>query len=229
MEGLESEDQALIAIDADADFGSGFLFGPQVDMVHGYSEPDELLDKLWNSYRERRVSARADEGVTRASLENEALHSSKVNGSRKASPADIARYRAQRHPYLAAVQDIAAKVRSGATLESSCSGFFVLPGAIRCFVLDGIGRQVGPDVFSKNPPARQGVDFHSLAARSAGDWSRRDFFRRAIGEPEVVQATRQYCSLAGYLRCVTFSMATRNANGKPVVICVDVDWSAHAS
>jgi hypothetical protein len=72
------------------------------------------------------------------------------------------------------------------------------------------------------------VDFHSLAVHNAGEWSRRDYFRRAIGEPEVVQASRQYCSLTGYVRCVTFSMATRTADGRHVVICVDVDWSAHA-
>jgi hypothetical protein len=228
MEGLESEDQALIAIDADADFGSGFLFGPHVDELHEFSEPEDLLNRLWSAYRAQRASVHVDEGVTRASLVNETLHSVQVNGSRKASPADIARYRAQRHPYLAAVQDVAAKIRSGAALESSCDIFLVLPGAIRCFVLDGIGHQIGADVFSKHPPARQGVDFHSLGARNGGDWSRRDFFRRAINEPEVVQATRQYCSLNGYLHCVTFSIATRTGKGTPVVICVDVDWSVHA-
>jgi EAL domain-containing protein (putative c-di-GMP-specific phosphodiesterase class I) len=228
MEGLESEDQALLAIDADADFGSGYLFGPHVDSVKEFSEPHDLLNKLWNRYREQRVSARPDEPVTRVSLENEALHTSPGNGLRKASPADIARYRHQRHPYLAAVQNTAAKVKSGAALESSCDAFLGLEGAIRCFLLDGNGRQIGADIFSARAPARQSADFYSMAAGNEGDWSRRDFFRRAISEPEVVQATRQYCSLTGYLHCVTFSMATRAGNGKPVVICGDVDWSTHA-
>ena len=227
MEGLESEDQALLAIDADADFGSGYFFGPHVDGVTEFSEPHDLLNKLWNSHREQRVSVRPDEHVTRVSLENEMLHSSHVNGLRKASPADIARYREQRHPYLAAIQNIAAKVKSGAALDSSCDAFLGLEDAIRCFLLDSSGRYIGADIFSPRPPARQSADFYSMAARNEGDWSRRDFFRRAINEPEVVQATRQYCSLTGYLHCVTFSMATRANNGKPVVICGDVDWSTH--
>ena len=227
MEGLESEDHALLAIDADADFGSGYHFGPHFDGVTEFSEPHDLLNRLWNSYRERRVSHRPNESATRASLEHEALHSLQVNGARKASHVDIARYRAERHPYLAAVQDIAAKVRSGNALDYSCDAFLELGGAIRSFLLDGIGKQIGTDVFSEHPPARQGVDFYSMAARNGGDWSRRDFFRRAITEPEVVQATRQYCSLTGYLHCVTFSMATK-VMGNPVVICIDVDWSAHA-
>jgi EAL domain-containing protein (putative c-di-GMP-specific phosphodiesterase class I) len=228
MEGLESEHQALLAIDADADFGSGYFFGPHVDGVTEFSQPYDLLNKLWNNFRERRVSVRPDERGTRVSLENETLHSSHVKGLRKASPADIARYREQRHPYLEAIQNIAAKVKSGAALESSCDAFLGLQGAIRCFLLDGSGRQIGADIFSARPPARQSVDFYSMAVRNEGDWARRDFFRRAINEPEVVQATRQYCSLNGYLHCVTFSMATRANNGKPVVICGDVDWSTHA-
>jgi hypothetical protein len=227
MEGIESEKQALLAIDADADFGSGYFFGPHVDSVTGFPQPDDLLNRLWNDYREQHVSVRLDEGRTRVSLENETLHSSQVNGQRKASPADIARYREQRHPYLEAVQYIAAKVKSGAALESSCDAFLGLQGAIRCFLLDGNGRQIGADIFSVRPPARQSADFYSIAAGNEGDWSRRDFFRRAINEPGVVQATRQYCSLTGYLHCVTFSMATRTSNGTPVVVCADVDWSTH--
>jgi len=228
MEGIESEGQALLAIDADADFGSGYFFGPHFESITEFSPPDDLLKKLWNSYREQRISARPDEHVTRVSLENETLHSSKVNGQRKPSPAEIARYREQRHPYLAAVQLVAAKVKAGAALESSCDAFLDLPGAIRCFLLDGSGRQIGADVFSARAPARQNADFYSIAAHNEGDWPRKDFLRRAINEPEVVQATRQYCSLTGYLHCVTFSMATRSTNGKPVVICGDVDWSTHA-
>jgi hypothetical protein len=119
-------------------------------------------------------------------------------------------------------------VKSGAALESSSDAFLGLEGALRCFLLDGSGRQIGTDIFSAHPPARQSADFYSMGALYKSDWSRRDFFRRAINEPEVVQATRQYCSLTGYLHCVTFSMATRASNGKPVVVCGDVDWSTHA-
>jgi hypothetical protein len=227
MEGLESEDHALLAIDADADFGSGYLFGPHVGSVTEFSEPHDLLDRVWSRYREQRVSVRTDEGATRGSLENEALHTSPGRGLRQASPADITRYRQQRHPYLAALQNIASKVRSGAALELSCDDFLALEGAIRCFLPDDSGRQLGADIFSAHPPARQRVDFYSTAARTRADWSRRDFFRRAIKEPEVIQATRQYCSLTGYLHCMTFSTATSGSNGK-VVICGDVDWSARA-
>jgi EAL domain-containing protein (putative c-di-GMP-specific phosphodiesterase class I) len=229
MEGLESEEQALLAIDADADFASGYFFGPHVDSVFEFSQPHELLNNLWDSYKKRAGPGRQDEYGTRGSPESEALHSSQAKELSKPSSADIARYREQRRPYLAAIQNIAAKVRAGAILESSCDAFLALDGAIRCFLLDGGGKLVSTDVFSLHPPARQSADFYALSAHHEGDWSRRDFFRRAVKEPEVVQATRQYCSLTGYLHCVTFSIATKDTRGKPVVICGDVDWSTHAS
>lgn len=228
MEGLESEEHALLAIDADADFGSGYHFGPHVEGIREFSAPQDLLNKMWESYGQQRVSARPDERAARGSLENEALHTSPGSGLQRASPTDIARYRQQRHPYLEGIHKIAAKIRSGAALGFSSDEFLDLRGAIRCFLLDASGRQIGADVFSAHPPVRQGVDFQSMVANDESDWSRRDFFRRAINEPEVVQATRQYCSLTGYLHCVTFSMATKTSNGKLVVICGDVDWSAHA-
>ena len=228
MEGLESEEQALLAIDADADFASGYFFGPHVDSIAEFSQPHELLNSLWDSYKKRAEPGRQDEYGKRSPLEGGALHSSQAKELSKPSAVDIARYREQRRPYLAAMQNIAAKVRAGGTLESSCDAFLALDGAIRCFLLDGSGKLTGTDVFSLHPPARQSADFYTLSVHREGDWSRRDFFRRAVKEPEVVQATRQYCSLTGYRHCVTFSMATKDPRGKPVVICGDVDWSMHA-
>jgi EAL domain-containing protein (putative c-di-GMP-specific phosphodiesterase class I) len=228
MEGLESEGQALLAIEADADFGSGFFFGQPVDNMADFSQPQETLNNLWFSYGKRSISARTEEHGTRASLENETLHSSHAKSLRKASPADIARYREQRRPYLAAIHDIAEKIRAGGPMESSCDAFLGLEGAIRCFLLDSNGKYASTDVYPTRLPARQSADFYTLSAHYEGDWSRRDFFRRAIKEPEVVQASRQQCSLLGYRHCVTFSMATRIGNSAPVVICGDVDWSTNA-
>jgi EAL domain-containing protein (putative c-di-GMP-specific phosphodiesterase class I) len=229
MEGLESEEQALLAIDADADFASGYYFGPHVEGVAEFSHPHELLNGLWKNYGKRSAAARPAEQATRTSLENEALHSSKAISLRKASPADIARYREQRRPYLAAIRAVAQKIRTGEIIEAACDDFLALPGAIRCFLLDGSGKLMSTDVHSRHPPERQTADFYSASAHHEGDWSRRDFFRRAIKEPEVVQATRQQCSLTGYRKCVTFSMATRIGQGKLVVVCGDVDWSMHAN
>jgi hypothetical protein len=118
-------------------------------------------------------------------------------------------------------------METGASLEAACADFLKLDGAIRCFLLGTDGGQIGPELSGILAPAPQTMNFAGLIEHVDGDWSRRDFFRRAIQEPEVVQVTRRYRSLEGYAHCVTFSIAAR-VNAKPVVICGDVDWSTHA-
>lgn len=226
MEGVETEMEALIAIDADADFATGFYFGAPYEDLRGYSEPAAVLGALWNTYR-KRAPGRTKETSARASLEDDPLHSSEIRKLHSASPAEISRYREERRPFISAIQRIAAVMKSGDDFDTACSAFLVLPGSIRCYMLDADGRQIGTDVASPHPPVAQGVNFNALAASADADWSRRDFFGRARSEPEVAQVTRQYCSLGGHTRCVTFSMAT-TVRGKQVVVCGDVDWTAHA-
>jgi EAL domain-containing protein (putative c-di-GMP-specific phosphodiesterase class I) len=226
MEGVETGMEALIAIDADADFATGFYFGPPNEDLAEYSEPTGRLDSLWSEYK-KRAPGRAKELAARATLEEDSLHSSEVRKLRNASPAEISRYREERRPFIAAIQRAASHAKSGDFFDAACSEFLSLPGAIRCYMLDADGRQIGTDVTSRHPPAAEGVDFNALVLNADADWSRRDYYRRARNEPEVVQVTRQYRSLDGHVRCVTFSIATP-IKGKPVVICGDVDWTSHA-
>jgi EAL domain-containing protein (putative c-di-GMP-specific phosphodiesterase class I) len=227
LEGVESKAEALMAIETDADFASGFYFGPLYDDVDKFDEPGGVLDNLWASYKETRVPGPAYETGFRATLDEEPLYALHIKKLRSASPADIHRYRDERRPFIAAIQEAGALMEAGAGFVAACSEFVKLDGAIRCFLLGSDGGQIGPELSGAIPPAPQGMNFSGLIERVDGDWSRRDFFRRAMLEPEAVQVTRRYRSLTGYAHCVTFSMAAR-VNAKPVVICGDVDWSTHA-
>lgn len=226
MEGVETEVEALTAIDADADFATGYYFGASYDDPGEYADPVGRLDALWSEYK-RRAPVRARQTAPRASLEDDSLRSSEIGKMRSASPAEISRYREERRPFIAAIQHLTSLVKSGDYFDTACSEFLSLPGSIRCYMLDADGRQIDADVTARHPPAAEGVDFNTLASGANADWSRRDYYRRARNEPEVVQVTRQYCSLDGHNRCVTFSIAT-TVKSKPVVICGDVDWTAHA-
>jgi EAL domain-containing protein (putative c-di-GMP-specific phosphodiesterase class I) len=226
MEGLETELEALMAIDADADFTTGLYFGAPIENLGGYSEPGSVLDTLWNTYK-KRAPSRNNKTAARASLTDKPQFSAEVRKLQRPSPAEISRYREERRPFISAILRIAALVKAGDDFDIACSAFLALPGSICCYRLDADGRQIGTDAAFPHPPAAQGVNFNALAASADADWSRRDFFGRARNEPEVAQVTRQYCSLSGYTRCVTFSVAT-TVQGKTVVVCGDVDWTAHA-
>jgi EAL domain-containing protein (putative c-di-GMP-specific phosphodiesterase class I) len=228
LEGVESQAEALMAIEADADLASGFYFGPLYDDVDELDESGGVLDRLWDSYKDKPAPGQAREVEARASLDEDTQYSSHIKKMRSASPSDIHRYRDERRPFISAIQRAGALMEAGAGFQAACADFLKLDGAIRCFLLGGDGAQLGPELWGAIPPPPQGINFSDLIEPVDGNWSRRDYFRRAIQEPEVVQVTRRYRSLGGYAHCVTFSIAA-TVNGKPVVICGDVDWSTHTS
>lgn len=127
-----------------------------------------------------RVAASPDNTPDRALLEDESLHSSKARNLHSASPAEISRYREQRRPFITAIQNVASVVKSGDHFDTARSEFLALPSSIRCYMLDAHGKQIGTDMISRHPPAAQGVDFSALATHADADWSRREFFRRAV-------------------------------------------------
>ena len=227
MEGVETEMEARTAIDADADFACGYFFGRSYEDPAAYVEPTSLLKHVWSTYKTEHVAATPNTSSTRELLTDESLHSSRVRKMRSASPAEINRYREQRRPYITAIQHSAALVKTGEPHDTACSEFLALPGAISCFILNADGRQIGGLVTSPHAPPPQSVDFSALAAPADADWSRRQYFRRALNGPEIAQITRQYCSLDGHTHCVTLSVAT-TMQGETIVVCGDVDWTAHA-
>ncbi|MEO8005520.1 MAG: EAL domain-containing protein [Betaproteobacteria bacterium] len=228
MEGVESEAEALMAIETDADFASGFYFGPLFRDVDEFDEPGRVMDSLWNRYSEVRLPRLSAEARSRTALDEENPHASHVKQLRSASPSDIHRYRDERRPFVAAMQQAGAMMTAGGGFEAACAEFLKLDGAIRCVLLGADGAQIGPALAGAILPTPQSVDFSDLIEAADGNWSRRDYFRRAMLQPDVVQVTRRYRSLNGYSHCVTFSIEAR-VNNKPVVLCGDVDWLTHAS
>ncbi len=228
LEGLESEAEALLAIETDADFATGFYFGPLLDDLGAFNEPKRLLENLWNLYKKKRRPAQQLAAQSRSSLDESSLYfSSHVKKLRAASSAEINRYRDERRPFVGAIRQAGASMQAGDSLRVSAQEFLKLDGAIRCYLLGSDGAQVGLETASALAPPARGANYLEQLHGAVGDWSRRDFFRRAMTDPGVVQVSRQYSSLNGYRQCVTFSIAI-HANNQPMVVCGDVDWSMHA-
>jgi EAL domain-containing protein (putative c-di-GMP-specific phosphodiesterase class I) len=112
MEGVESEEEALAAIDADADLASGYFFGRHCEDPRQF-EANGAMERLWATYKGRHADNTREEVTERASLENELLRSSVKGKLGAASPADISRYREERRPFLVALQRLTAQLQSG--------------------------------------------------------------------------------------------------------------------
>jgi len=116
LEGIETQEQALIAMDADVDFGQGYYFAyPQATPV---DKPDLLADcmgSLWAAHDERSI---LKDSVRHAVLE----------------------------PYINAIDHAANQFVRGANNEEAASCYLSLPLAQCFYVLDHKGHQVGKNL-----------------------------------------------------------------------------------
>lgn len=192
MEGVETESEALIAMDADADFVQGYYFArPGADLPPADASR-ELFDHLWQDFKEVTLP--------------------EVSGQKQ-----------EIGPYRNAIGYAASLLESGIPLAQAAGGFLQLPGAERCFLLDGEGRQIGHNIINDRHPPAVDKRYAPLINADGANWSRRYYFRRALDHAGKVQVTRPYLSITGANQCITVSIGT-HLNGEMLVLCGDVNW-----
>jgi hypothetical protein len=103
-----------------------------------------------------------------------------------------------------------------------------LHAAERCFLLDGEGHQMGRSLVSLRNSGATDARFAPLMDVNGATWETREYFRRAIAQPDRVQVTRPYLSLTGPQNCITLSVAVRTVGGTKV-LCADVSADALAA
>lgn len=95
--------------------------------------------------------------------------------------------------------------------------------AVRCYLLNEQGFQIGKSLYSPKYTARLDIRFTPLLAGENANWSHRHYHYRAIQNPGVTQVSRPYLSVAGSHMCVTVSQAVQ-IDGALYVLCCDLDW-----
>ncbi|MDB5887928.1 MAG: hypothetical protein JWM03_800 [Rhodocyclales bacterium] len=119
LEGIETLDQALIAMDSDIDFGQGWFFArPAADTLRDSSAVAPALDALWARY-ENHIRAHED------------AHHERIA------------------PYLNAIGYAGVLLASGVPLHNAALGFLDQPAAECFYLLDAEGRQVGTNISAR--------------------------------------------------------------------------------
>ena len=119
LEGIETLNQALIAMDSDIDFGQGWFFArPAADALRDSTPVAPTLDALWGRY-ENHIRTQ------------EELHHVRIA------------------PYLNAIGYAGVLLGSGITLHSAAKDFLDQPGAECFYLLDAEGRQVGTNISAR--------------------------------------------------------------------------------
>ncbi len=179
MEGIETDEEAQLALACDVDLVQGYLFGrPQPALV-----PDEVaapqLAALWQRFHLRSDDAlQADRQRLRPYLD--AVEQAAASLRAGAAPAQAcARFLELPHAQLCYQLD-----EQGMQHHDSLRA---------------------PAFAARGDRAR----FAPLLETSRACWARRPYFRRALAKPGVVQVTRPYLTIQGAGLSVTVSVAVR--------------------
>lgn len=190
VEGIETHEQTLIALDADVEFLQGFHLGRP-----GRLETDRnfkgVVTTLSSEYK--RVSEET---------------------------------RKNRRRYLSSfIQSLTSSVeqlKAGKEMAEACHHLLLQPQVLRCFLLDEKGVQIERNLVLQDRAEHSDPRFAPLADTSGANWFRRDYFRRALEQPETVHISRPYLSITDVSMCLTLSISYKSAEGKRV-LCVDLE------
>jgi len=138
------------------------------------------------------------------------------------------RSRAELEPYIVEFRECAGLAGLESDLREASARMLALPNVLRCYVLDGNGRQLGDNVV---PPKGAHLDRRFFPVSNPGEavWSRRPYFQRAMAEPGQVQISRPYLSITDAKMCVTISIRIKNFSLQDRVYCADVLWEDRLS
>lgn len=198
LEGIETEEQARIAMRSNVDFVQGFHF----------ARPSPRLSSALLS----------DDTVSTISGEL-------VQEDKQAGEQQIRRMESHVVSFLDVLQNFELK-RQGSRHYKAFKFVDYLrdPVVLRWFELDENGIQVGRNINKATLETGMDEFFSPLGDARGADWSRRDYFRRAIRYFGSVQVTGPYFSLPDASTCVTLSIALRRNDGVVRVCCSDLIW-----
>jgi len=202
MEGVEEEEQALMAIDSGADFVQGFyLAKPAPELVQDVTA-DSLgkgglnLSHLCSAYQSRVTQRDKD--------------TSKILNT-----------------YIDAFSSVADTIRNEQPIDPRINDLLILSGVERCYMLNKRGHQVGTNFLPAEHVDVFPQRFAVLEDQCNASWFRRAYFRRAISEPDKIHVSRPYLSMTAGIVCITLSIMVKGHDGMEIVLCCDIDWSDH--
>ncbi|GAB6036491.1 EAL domain-containing protein [Fundidesulfovibrio butyratiphilus] len=213
LEGIETEQQALIALESNVDFGQGWFFARPASSP--LSDPYALagvLDSLWSAHCETLHTRERDrkEFIT---------------------------------PFTQAIEVMSGALQRGVAFEEAGAAFLNIHEAKRLYIVDNKGFILEPAMRSSCRAAEGKPCVHCNGGCPSPTKKRfnplpdnqpfmklarlamQPFFRRAVEAPNTPQITRPYVSPCDGKLTVTVSIGF-SLDGALCVLCGDLDWSS---
>lgn len=177
LEGVETRDEGLLALDADVDLVQGFAFGRPAPGLIGADQVSSEMEEVWARLGERHAEDR-------------------VAHTQRMTPYSVALKKAL--PALRQGQPLHQACAALLALPGVQLCYLLdEQGADTC----------PPVAPARPQLSQRDLRFEPLEHAGTARWARRPYFRRAVAELGQIQVTRPYLSLKGARMCVTMSTA----------------------
>lgn len=187
-EGVETENELMVLMEADVDLVQGFWFGqPHASVREASASAPALAQTMWQRFADYQRRSRLHERVDPGEITQVMLRGARV-------------------------------LASGGTLEAAAAAIFESANALRVFAANDAGEQHAPSIAAPGigPPPR----LAPLYPDTNSNWSRREYFRRALAAPGRVTVMGPHYSLHDGALCYTAAIALDYA-GATHVLCAD--------
>lgn len=193
-EGIETQEDALLALDSDADLGQGYYFARPSAM--GEHSQDWLFSEL-QSLHHRSLDSQSH---------RQRLHTEKKLHLKKS------------------VMEAAQAISQGVSFELATSQLLNHPAAERLYLLNSQGVQVTESLIPKHAQQESTLTYAPLSRSDGALWARRSYFREAIEHPEQVHISTPYIGLPNANLNITLSKSLCYYKSRQrQVLCVDID------
>ena len=186
-EGLETTEEVLASMEADVDFFQGFWF----------AEPAPRLSASAQSVLPF-IELAWTEFILRANGAGQRVQDVLI-------------------PFRQAIADATALFLRPQDLSAAAAAFLTTPGALRVFLLDANGIQIGKSIIGTQST---GAKLAPLFPDAGANWSRRRYFTRALQTPGQVVFAGPHFSLTDGRDCMTAGLAVSRENST-FVLCFD--------
>lgn len=187
-EGVETENELMVLMEADVDLVQGFWFGqPHAVVREASAAAPALAQTMWQRFADYQRHSRLHEQVDLGEVTRVMLRGARV-------------------------------LTAGGTLEAAATAIFKHADTLRVFAANDQGEQHAPSIAAPGvgPPAR----LAPLYPDTHSNWSRREYFRRALAAPGRVTVMGPHYSLHDGALCYTAAIALDYA-GATHVLCAD--------
>ena len=191
VEGVETKQEALVAIESNADMLQGFYFSrPEVTLIDDGELKSMISELMTDSKNFRREQA--------ARLSNNLENLTGL--------------------FTKTIQ----KLESKHTLEEAFEPLLAAE-VVSCYLIDEQGQQIRKTIHSKSYHKNLDQRYLPLMGGEQANWSQKHYHYRALANPNEINISRPYLSVAGAEMCVTVSKVVMIDHAK-YVLCCDLAW-----